>query len=75
MTEIFVLMVAVTTGITEVIKRLGISKRFVPLVSLVIGVGACAVFVGMTPDVLLQGVIVGLTASGLYSSTKATLDK
>lgn len=76
MTETFVILVATTTGLTEAIKRaFGLNKRYIPLVSVFFGVTQTALFVGTTPEILLSGVIVSLTACGLYSSTKATLDK
>lgn len=75
MTELFVLLVATTTGLTEVIKRsTGINKRYIPLVSVVVGLIQTVLFVGTSPDALMQGVVISLTASGLYSSTKATIE-
>lgn len=76
MTETFVILVATTTGLTEVFKRmLSLNKRFIPIVSVALGLLQTALFVGTTPEVLMQGLVVSLTACGLYSSTKATLDK
>lgn len=72
MTELFVILVATTTGLTEIVKRAtGINKRYIPLVSLFVALAQTAYFVGTTPDILMQGVVMALTASGLYSSGKS----
>jgi hypothetical protein len=53
------------------------SSRFAPAVSLIFGLSLA--FLNnpgaATNDVILAGIIVGLTASGLYSGTKTTMGK
>lgn len=72
----FAALVALTIGLTEVLKRIGIPKKFLPLVSLTIGFGLN--FVGssfaLTPLSILAGIAIGLSASGLYDH-KAILGK
>jgi len=70
------LLIGVTMGIVECIKRLGLNARYLPLISLVIGVGI--VSLGMQEVSLqsaLNGIVVGLTASGLFSGGKALIGK
>lgn len=67
-------VVPVVMGVVEVIKQSGLSSRYSSLVSLILG---CAVmyFVGEGEVVarLFDGVIAGLSASGLYSSVKTQI--
>ena len=68
--------VALIVALTEVARRaIGISARYVPLVSLVFGVLVTGLSNGWTNDFILMGIILGLTASGAYSSGKAALGK
>ena len=68
-------VVAIVVGLVETIKRaVNLDSRFAPLVSLVFGVGIMlAVGTDTIAMNIFEGVIIGLTASGLYSGTKATL--
>lgn len=69
------LLTPVTIGFTEAAKRVlaGLPERFAPLISLAAGVAAAFL---LPPDATVQneiaaGVLTGLSASGLYSGTKA----
>ncbi len=77
MTEIstqFLVLVPLVLGVTEVIKGVGLSSRFAPLCSLVFGVaGAFLIGGDSNSAIVLQGLIAGLTASGLWSGTKAII--
>lgn len=67
-----VALVAVTVGLVEVIKRTNIvADRFIPLVSIVVGIALAFVYPGISIAVtVLSGIVIGLSASGLYSGTK-----
>lgn len=73
--------IAMITGLavslTEVIKMLGLPSRFSALVSLVIGVGVAFLAITTEPlnTTILLGILCGLSASGLYSGTKAVAGK
>jgi len=71
------ILIAVVVGLTEVIKRAtNLSSRFAPLVSLVLAIGLA--FLGATgpiSNIIFTGIIVGLSASGLYSGAKAVATK
>ena len=70
----FVVFVPIVIGLVEVLKRVvGINTRLVPLVALLFGAGLALGSGGLSFESLLQGVVVGLTAAGLYSSAKTTL--
>ena len=66
--------IPVALGLVEVVKLLKLPTRFAPVASILIGVGLVALVPDMTWQfVVVQGVIVGLSASGLWSGGKATV--
>lgn len=66
------LMTALTMGISEGAKRLGLNAKFVPVLNVALGVVAGIVYMnpGDIKAGVLSGIIVGLSASGLYSGVK-----
>lgn len=64
-------LVPVVMALTQVVKAFVLDARWSPIVSLVLGVAA-AFFVPAASLQLtvLQGVLIGLTASGLFSGIK-----
>ena len=71
------ILIAIVVGLTEVIKRsAGINTRYIPLVSLALAIGLA--FLGAeapVSNIIFTGIIVGLSASGLYSGGKAVAGK
>jgi hypothetical protein len=70
------IIISLVVGITEVFKRAFlIPKRFIPLVSLILGISITFIFRENLPitEVIYIGIFVGLSGAGLYSSTKATI--
>lgn len=67
---------AVIVGVVEAIKRTGyLSSKWAALVAIVLGV-VWFYFMGESPELanrIIEGVITGLTAAGLYSGGKATV--
>ncbi len=66
--------VSLVTGVTEVIKRaLGnrLATRFIPLMAIAIGI-LLALITGRS---LVEGLVVGLSGVGLYSTGKTVLQK
>lgn len=75
-----VILAPLTTGIIEVIKQtLNIDARYLPILSLLVGIFvAVAIALGTGQDIfeyVLVGVIGGLSASGLYDQTKISESK
>lgn len=67
--------IPVITGIVNILKNLGLKNNFAPLVSLVLGIIFSVFF---SPDALikyrvLKGIILGLSASGFYTSGKRVI--
>lgn len=71
-----VALVPLVMGLVQVAKALGLSNKFAPLVAVILGI---VLGVATTPDDVLKGIIVGiavgLSAVGLYSGTKNTIEK
>ncbi|QUW23545.1 hypothetical protein JSQ81_08605 [Sporosarcina sp. Marseille-Q4063] len=72
-----VVIIPLILGIVEMFKRAGVSKKLLPFIALVLGIAIGVVYV--TDFDWKQGVLVGamlgLSASGLYSSSKNTFEK
>jgi hypothetical protein len=70
----FLTLIPITVGIVEVVKRVGLPKRFLPLLSVLAGIGCAIILGGETTGVIaLQGVVVGLSAVGLWSGVSNTV--
>lgn len=66
------ILVALTIGLTELIKRSSdIDNKYLPLISLFFGLVLSLIWLdGTIKDAILNGIIVGLSASGLFDHTK-----
>lgn len=61
-------------AIAELAKRTGLSIKYVPLFAVIFSVAAFYLFgVGEVGSRVLEGVITGLSAVGLYSGVKTTV--
>ncbi|SHJ76066.1 hypothetical protein [Tepidibacter formicigenes] len=63
------IIISLIIGIIQAIKIAGMPKKFAPLVSLALGISMCVFFEpkGDIKQSILNGIISGLTASGLFS--------
>ncbi|MFT4413173.1 holin [Fredinandcohnia humi] len=70
------IIVAVIIGLNEIAKGF-INARYIPLFSLLVGVIAGVLFlpVESLKEGILYGVIVGLSANGLFDLTKVSKEK
>jgi hypothetical protein len=67
----------VVIGLVEVAKRIGVPEKFAPLVSLILGLGLSFLGFVANPDLastIIGGIIIGLSAVGLYSGTKNVIE-
>ncbi len=67
------IIVAIVVGLTEVIKKLGIQDRWIPLIAIVTGIAVnyLSAIVGVeTSQVILGGLIAGLMAVGAWEVGK-----
>ena len=76
--QIIILFSPIIIALTEVFKRFGIDKKYYPVLNIIFGILAAYFFIpsgkGDIPLAILIGIITGLSASGLYSSGKSTID-
>lgn len=71
------LAIAMTVGLTEVIKRTNLlSDRYKAVTSLVVGILVTALMhASFSFEIAFTGIVVGLSASGLWSGVKHTFKK
>lgn len=65
------IIVPIIVGLIEVFKRIGLSTRFAPLMSLVLGVALFTGAQGFSFESVVIGLVAGLTSCGLYSTGKS----
>lgn len=59
-------------GLVQVAKNMGLKNEFAPILAIVLGVGLSFLTTGTIAEKIIGGVVVGLSAVGLYSGAKAT---
>lgn len=68
--------VPIIVALTQAVKMVGVPKKFIALVSVFIGVLFFYVLgLGELNERILDGIVAGLTASGLWSGVKSTVKK
>jgi hypothetical protein len=73
LTPLMLAAIPVVLGVVSVIKTAGLPDRWAPSVSLILGLGTAFLVGGASiATIVLGGLIIGLSASGLYSGPKAT---
>jgi hypothetical protein len=58
-------------GLVAVVKRLGVASRLLPFTAVLLGISGVFLF-DYNPK-WLEGVVLGLSAVGLYAGTKSTV--
>jgi hypothetical protein len=67
------LSVPAIIALVEAFKAAGLPKRFAPVVAVALGAAFGLMFVDVSLTGFGMGVILGLTASGLYSGARASM--
>jgi hypothetical protein len=70
------ILIALIVGLTQVFKKAGFPERFIPVVALILGVSinTFVKFIGAElGEVIIVGLIAGLTSMGLYDTAKITI--
>lgn len=66
-----VAILPIIMGIVEVFKRIGLPSKYSPLIAVALGIVISIFYLNLTiKEEILIGVILGLSASGLYSGSK-----
>lgn len=65
-------LVPIIVGISQVVKNTGFPPRFIPALNLIIGIAIS--FLSFpelnVSEIIIQGLVVGLSAGGIYDQTK-----
>lgn len=70
------LIITVVMALTEFFKRFGVPNRFLPLISLVLGIAGGFLYVdGLGKEKLMYGLMIGLSAAGLFDQSKIITKK
>lgn len=72
-----VVLIPLILGLVELFKRAGISSKVLPFIALVLGIVVGVVYIAEfdLKQGILIGAMLGLSASGLYSGAKNTIEK
>ena len=67
-------LVPLVVGLVEAVKRVGLPSRFAPLVSIGLGILGSFLIYQDPVQATINGILSGLSASGLYSGGRALLN-
>ena len=72
-----VALIPLIIGVVQVLKTIGLKKKYLPLAALLLGLagGIFYIYPGDLKAGVIIGIMMGLSASGLYSGTKNALEK
>ncbi|MEC2551486.1 holin [Bacillus tropicus] len=64
-------MIGIVVGLSQIAKTIGLKTRYVPLLNVTLGIVLGVLFLdGDIKTNVFQGIIIGLSASGLFDHTK-----
>ncbi|MCU5491193.1 holin [Bacillus cereus] len=64
-------IIGVVVGLSQIVKTIGLQTKYVPLLNLTLGIVLGVLFLdGNIKTNVFQGIIIGLSASGLFDHTK-----
>ncbi|MED2039294.1 holin [Bacillus wiedmannii] len=64
-------MIGIVVGLSQIVKTIGLQIKYVPLLNLTLGIVLGVLFLGGDIKTnVFQGIIMGLSASGLFDHTK-----
>ncbi|MEC1628670.1 holin [Bacillus cereus] len=64
-------MIGIVVGLSQIVKTIGLQTKYVPLLNLTLGIVLGVLFLGGDIKTnIFQGIIIGLSASGLFDHTK-----
>ncbi len=72
-----IMLIPIILGGVEVLKNIGLSKRFCPLAAVTLGIILGAIYLGEgdLKQGILKGIYIGLSSVGMYSGTKNLIGK
>ncbi|MGE6501144.1 holin [Bacillus wiedmannii] len=64
-------MIGIVVGLSQIVKTIGLQIKYIPLLNLTLGIVLGVLFLdGDIKTNVFQGIIIGLSASGLFDHTK-----
>ncbi|MGE7885581.1 holin [Bacillus sp. NPDC094077] len=64
-------MIGVVVGLSQIAKTTGLQTKYIPIFNLTLGITLGALFLSQDTKMnIFQGMIIGLSASGLFDHTK-----
>ncbi|MGG2116533.1 holin [Bacillus bombysepticus] len=64
-------MIGIVVGLSQIVKTIGLQTKYIPLLNLTLGIVLGVLFLGGDIKTnVFQGIIIGLSASGLFDHTK-----
>ncbi|OOZ78566.1 holin [Bacillus cereus] len=64
-------MIGIVVGLSQIVKTIGLQTKYIPLLNLTLGIVLGVLFLnGDIKTNVFQGIIIGLSASGLFDHTK-----
>ncbi|MEC2869320.1 holin [Bacillus bombysepticus] len=64
-------MIGIVVGFSQIAKTVGLQTKYVPLLNITLGIVLGVLFLGGEIKTnVFQGIIIGLSASGLFDHTK-----
>ncbi|MBJ7948865.1 holin [Bacillus toyonensis] len=64
-------MIGIVVGLSQIAKTIGLQTKYVPLLNVTLGIALGVLFLdGDIKTNVFQGIIIGLSASGLFDHTK-----
>ncbi|WP_411501360.1 holin [Bacillus thuringiensis] len=64
-------MIGIVVGLSQIVKTIGLQTKYIPSLNLTLGIVLGVLFLdGDIKTNVFQGIIIGLSASGLFDHTK-----
>lgn len=68
-------LAALTVAVTQLIKQVGINRRYLPVIAVVVGIlGSFALAQTYSIPLVLEGLVAGLSAMGLWTGARVVTD-
>ncbi len=69
-----VAIIPLIVGIVALIKKVGLPSTYAPIIAIILGIAIMSIESGFSINVAIQGMVIGLSASGLWSGTKTMIN-
>lgn len=70
-----IVLTAATLGIVQACKIAGLPAKYSPIVAIIVGAIMYVAVAGISPEHVVTGIVIGLSAVGLYESGSRVGDK